>query len=1106
MMEGARNTKQAVGAAPDDRSQSEYLYTLSCRASDRYDKTGYTPELDASIQAARQAIVITPDDKDRAGYLNDLGNLLLTRYRRTKALATLDAAIQAFEQAFKLGPDPKYPAMCPNDLAISLRERYLRTKQKSDLERSMQMGAQALEATSVDTGGPPRADDPQPANADGNPGLYAVLEIDDEVGLARCEVRAAGEGPDRVTCLTYLGFQLQVRFSRTGNMVDLDEAVEVARMAADLGSHEQRSTIQMRSLVALKDVLGRRYSRTGKMADLEESLQITGQLLDDIGSDHPKRADYLDSLGAGLMERYLKTRAKFDLDESIRIAGLAAAMEPNIQADRAGRLHNLGSALLQRHSRTGDAADLKEAIQLGRQAVDLTPASDPRRSTYLAQLVDGLSLQYARTTGGMDGLEEAIQLAEQAFELTAAGRSADLAARMQSLVILLCHRYWRTHADVDLQRATELAREAVNITPSDQPERAAYLHSLGARLGERYLYIHSKKGPNATSDLQEAMRCFQSAVEQPNSATMDRIKAGAAALKLSADAGDDTDPEEVYNVASLAVRLIPRLALRSLESADKQHVLAEVVGLASDAAAAALQAGKGVLAALELLEQGRGILGTSLQEMRTDVQELRDRYPELADRFCRLREELDAPVRTAGRQPLLNDGGRPSQSHLEVWKTRTNRRYEAGKEFDQMVDEIRRLPGLGEFLRPPGDADRRAAANCGPIAIINVSQRRCDAILVEQHQTRALTLTGLFAADIEERLQGGNLGGPGVLQWLWDVVAGPVLDSLGFDRPPTGGTWPRMWWAPTGPLTKFPIHAAGYHVRRSRETVLDRVMSSYSPSVKAIVYGRRRALLADTPPAAPALLVAMESTPGHSRLPHATAEVAALREICTSMGLRVVEPQKRKQDVVLHLQKSGCTIFHFAGHGVTDDLDPSQSYLCLEDGSQDPLKVADLLEMNLVELSPFLAYLSACGTSRIRGERYLDESIHLASACVLAGFRHVIGTLWEVNDRLCVEMARITYQGIRDAGMTDASVCSGLHRASLEFRDRWLSRSPLEKVSQGLGKRRSRDTAPSGVDPLNRGPASRLPRKATLCESDDEEEEQGPEEALIWVPYVHFGV
>ncbi|KAF4420105.1 hypothetical protein FACUT_11269 [Fusarium acutatum] len=104
----------------------------------------------------------------------------------------------------------------------------------------------------------------------------------------------------------------------------------------------------------------------------------------------------------------------------------------------------------------------------------------------------------------------------------------------------------------------------------------------------------------------------------------------------------------------------------------------------------------------------------------------------------------------------------------------------------------------------------------------------------------------------------------------------------------------------------------------------------------------------------------------------------------------------------------------------------------------EPLTVSTLLETNIQRYSPFFAYLSACGTGQIAHEKFLDESIHLISAFQPAGFRHVIGTLWEVGDDISVHMARITYEAIQRGDSADESVCRGLHKATLELRDQWF--------------------------------------------------------------------
>jgi CHAT domain-containing protein len=120
---------------------------------------------------------------------------------------------------------------------------------------------------------------------------------------------------------------------------------------------------------------------------------------------------------------------------------------------------------------------------------------------------------------------------------------------------------------------------------------------------------------------------------------------------------------------------------------------------------------------------------------------------------------------------------------------------------------------------------------------------------------------------------------------------------------------------------------------------------------------------------------------------------------------------------------------------MSDPSEPSRSCLLLEDWKDNPLTVGDLRDHRLQENSPFLGYLSACSTGTNKEDRLIDEGIHLVSACQLAGFRHVVGTLWEVSDKHCVDVAKILYETIRDEGVTDVALCRGLHRAVRALRD-----------------------------------------------------------------------
>ncbi|KAJ4176359.1 hypothetical protein NW767_015477 [Fusarium falciforme] len=466
--------------------------------------------------------------------------------------------------------------------------------------------------------------------------------------------------------------------------------------------------------------------------------------------------------------------------------------------------------------------------------------------------------------------------------------------------------------------------------------------------------------------------------------------------------------------------------------------------------------------------------------MRADISDLHQKDPQLAEEYLELRGQLDAPTASTLQVDQLN-----AQTGLT---RQFNQRYDAGQKLERTIQAIRRLPGFDRFLLAPSEAELKAAATSGPIVIINVSDYRCDALIVEKSELRTLRLPRLHSSDVRARaraLTNPELLDTQLLEWLWDTIAEPVLDALGFTKSPNG-CWPRMWWIPTGPLAKFPIHAAGYHARGSSDAVLDRVISSYSSSVRALVQSRQNRAKTKVP-RRPEKVVLI----GMQELQYAPQEIDKLEGLCGSMQLQVRKPQPCRQDVLVAL--NDCDIFHFAGHAQTKETDPSQSALLLADG---PLTVGSLFETNLHSRKPFLAYLSACGTGQIKHDGLIDESLHLMAACQLAGFQHVIGTLWQANDRSCVDAATITYKWMQERNMSDESVSEGLHHASRSLRVRWVSENAARgAIKRGTGVHEEDRQMAMGQSRSSQGKA-RDPRDVVSCD----------DAPLYWVPYVHFGV
>jgi CHAT domain-containing protein len=194
----------------------------------------------------------------------------------------------------------------------------------------------------------------------------------------------------------------------------------------------------------------------------------------------------------------------------------------------------------------------------------------------------------------------------------------------------------------------------------------------------------------------------------------------------------------------------------------------------------------------------------------------------------------------------------------------------------------------------------------------------------------------------------------------------------------------------------------------------------------------------------------MPTTPGLGRLRHVPEEAARLQSLLPS-PLLLAEPESVPDDTPLgapsghtptlatvldHLPKSA--IAHFACHGAGDRTDPSRSRLFLHDHATTPLTVSALAQVNLGHAR--LAYLSACSTADPGRADLLDESIHLSSAFQLAGFPHVVGTLWPIDDQLAVTVAESFYTHLTTGPpqtLDPDRSAAALHHATRTLRDRY---------------------------------------------------------------------
>ncbi|KAF6804402.1 TPR domain-containing protein [Colletotrichum musicola] len=1099
--------RSLVSTPPGHPSWASRCNNVGLRLGSRYSRTGNVEDLKRAIDTSRKALEATPDGNlNRPDYLNNLGLNLGYEYARTGSREVLSEAVQLARQAVEYVPkDHPNRLYFLTNLGNRMGDHFAQTGDISDLEEATRLAREVLEATD--------ANGPRVAVRMNNLGerlrqTYLrtgnVDYLNQAINLARQGIANnlfAMDHPERLEHSINLALRLADRYLLTGSEDDLKEAIDLANEAVQLTNegHPDRAL----RLSALGSLMGTKYSRTRHLGDLDEAIAYGRKAADaDAAGNLGKRAEYLNNLSNRLSDRNAHTGALEDLNEAVKTAQEAVdAITPG-HPDRAMYMNNLALHLDGKHRRTKKAEDLDQALLVARGALKLLPSADhPERAPILSTIGILLMTRFEderRQFGGsMGDLDEALRCVEEAALVTPKGRP-DRVKYLNNVGNYAGVRYQRLHRREDLDKATAALKEAIKASPENHPDRTAPMSNLARLLRER----------GETEDLEEAKRLFKAVLNFDQAPIRVRINAGRLFL---ATADVVKDSREAYEVARKTISMISIFAPVSLRPADKQYLLSQAVGLASDAAAIALHARKGNPAeALELLETGRGIIAGSLQKMRADLSELHRSCPDLANSFEELREILDRPSLPGNGRvlPDMTDSG-PASVEADI-------RHLASARMDAVLSEIHRQPGFENFLGAATEAQMLQSAALGPVVVLNVSTYNCVAIVVEHSGIRVLDLQKVTYSEIESKAR--YIRSPDCLDWLWEVIVRPVLDFLGFRKTPSEGEpWPHLWWILTGPLVGFPLHAAGHHFGNKGESALDRVVSSYASSIQTLINARQQQQHTIFRPKAitqggdeggtdendekeqyrpngDVVLVSMSETPGKSSLEHAGNEIIAVKQVCNAMGLPYTQPASRQEDVLAALNHS-CGVFHFAGHGATHMRDPMESQLLLEDWDERPLTVGSLLETNLVAKSPFLAYLSACGTSQILDNRVVDESIHLACAFQLAGFRHVIGTLWEVDDALCVHAAKMTYQALWDGGMTDASVSEGLHHTMRRLRDGWV-RSNGFHVGRHAGSIEA-DTKRAVLDGQQASEEESMRATRTIAKSEST--------TPLWVPYVHFG-
>ena len=967
-------------------------------------KYHFGPIKDASIEAIDKAISIQreaiesldPGHPDRAYLLNDEGVLWHAKYERNRNKEDIEQAVRAARDAVQaLHPGTEDTRVVLGCLSLWLGHRFQELGHPEDLEEAISTAKRSLELQTS--------------------GSKQWWEIYNNV--AAPFINRYGPCPYSTEAL-----------DKANNFHSA--ALNMARPG-----HEHSSEY----FLALSRLCHARYRLSDSVQDLEKAIGF--------GYEAVKMSYFADGVDRGpvhlseaLFAHYQATHTLSSLEEGLRLSRIWLAKEGKSATPkfRAHALCNHGSMLEAKCHRVravypAQALELLyEATQHGGEAVDLLGSEDKRKKAQMLNMIGAwYSTMMSISREGGIGDDAAVVLSHA---LTLASADDPERPRMLSNLMhlrdvqhqILAEQGQKLAAETALNEAITHAREVVDKTDDNDRYLGERLKNLGVLLLRKHnLTGEEERGP---AD-QEARKYLALAATTERAPSLVRIP---AAIQSGLYCWEYGELDEANQFLQNAISTLPSLTPQSVSTKDLQQTLSQVSGLGTFAAAIALEAGRPPFEALKSLEEARCIISGLSMSSRVDVSDLRDRDADLVAKYDNLRAQLELASKS------LNLEG--TYQHAKVHQQQLLQAV-AGTEA-----EIRQQPGWESFKLPMTEDNIKELAVDGPVIVVNVTQIRCDAIVVTTKGINLVRLADMRYADLGKyAAMFGRLGNEsrrnavprrkaetavptpeGALLWLWKVAVKPILDAIELTSSR------RIWWLTTGLAGRIPFHAAGSHEVGSRDNTLSHVVSSYTSSFRALRFSRDKARRSETTTLKRSmLLVTMSMNPPPHRNLDTSHEERSARDAFGPAFEHLAHPDP--ETVLERLPKY--PIVHFACHGASIGQDPSQSGLLLaQRGGGEPamLSIASLEDVNIQDGA--IAYLSACSTAEQTDGKLADEAIHLANSFQALGYRHVIGTMWGAEDAAAGEVARRFYGKLfPDDGRPGLDVAVALHEAMVDY-------------------------------------------------------------------------
>ncbi|KIJ24341.1 hypothetical protein M422DRAFT_274912 [Sphaerobolus stellatus SS14] len=902
----------------------------------RFERLGNFQDLDETILLQQQLVDLLPDDhEDKHVYVNSLSLSLRQRFVHSGNRADIDKAITAHQQAVALIPPGCVGRLKPGflrNLGMTLHLKFEHLGDLVDLDATIEINQQALNLAPM--GHPERAD-----------------------------------------CLSSLGNSLRSKFQRLGNLMDIDKSIDIQHEALSLiPNGSDQKPIHLNNL---GNCIQSRFKCTGNFADLDEAITLQQEAVDLIPEGHIKRPTYLSNLGLSLQGRYSYLGNLDDLNTAISLHQQAVDLTLDGDPDKPGRLNNLGSVFQLWFEHDNNLEDINKAIVIQQRATSLSSDEDADKYSYLLNLgisfgsrlstleavtltpdgytdkpcyfnhLGNLFLAQFEHIGDPGDIDRAIHIQEQDLSSWGNLNDIDIAISLQEKAIMMtpdghankykflnnlgnslqCH--FEHHGNVvDINRAIMKKQEAVRLVPPTHPSKPGTLSSLGSSLQKESVQldpdIHFGHLGNL-ADLDQVILNHQKAINlTPNNHVYkpSRLHNLGCSYRLCFEHSHiETDIGSAIVIQQQAVSLTP-----DDHSAKPIYLL---------------QLGNTFGTHFKHLEKLEDIESAiSIQQQAMDL------TPD---------SHANTPRTWHCTCTMWIGTGTDSSSCMDwsKYNSKFNEILKIGQEYEQCVQEIQKLDGFKDFLRPKRFPDLIAATRNGPVVAINVMGKNCDALIFHSFNSNNpvihVALSKLSSSDIKLLSSKMNM----ILKKQSKVRKIQFVTNEGDSSDSTmqiedllkknrDENLPHITWCTTGLLAFLPLHAAGNYnsndPSKKSTKVLDFIVSSYTPTLAALLR---------QPP----------NAPNYPKLPGMLKEASTILKSNLPTHLTHFTDKQGTTSSVLDAMKEHNWV-HLACHGIQDIAAPLQSAFALHDGKLTP---EDLMRTSLKHSE--LAFLSACETA-----------------------------------------------------------------------------------------------------------------------------------------------